>query len=121
MRTKKVFEISCFYCNQVFEYLADFASLINRAYCLNCKKLYLYDKWHRGVRWHEYKQYLQLIRNRFSSRQEENTILIQRKDGQLLKGGVSLGIIKKEDDMFVYVQKTPLDSLCPYRKELIKD
>ena len=122
MRPKKSFKIVCFYCSKVFEYKTNFVYMIMRAYCDDCKKLYLYDRWHRGVRWEEYKQYLQLVKNQFGSRKKEgNEILLQRRDNQLFKGEVSLGEIKQENDKVVGVQKTPLDSISFYRKELIKN
>lgn len=121
MRPKKTFKIVCFYCHRVFEYKTNCTSMINRAYCDDCEKDYLYDKWHRGVRREEYKQYLQLVKNQFSSRKEENMILLQRRDGQLFKGETNLGVIEEEDDKFVYVRKTPLGSVSSYRKEVIKN
>jgi len=122
MRQKKTFKIVCFYCHQVFEYVTDFAYMINRGYCYraDCEKAHQHNKQQRRTRWLEYREYVQKVRNCFVCNKKENIILLERRDDQIFKGEISLGKIVKEDGAFFYVQKNALASVSQYRKELIK-
>jgi hypothetical protein len=112
LEQRKIFKIRCFYCKKIFVYIADFTCYIKRAYCEKCKKEHLVNKFKRGVKYNQYKEYLAGVRNQLGG---------GKGDGRIFKGDIDWGEIVYRDKLRVYVQKSPGQTVSPIRKEFIKN
>jgi len=123
-KQKKVIEVVCFYCKREFKYIVWSYYQINRAYCDECEKTYLDNRFQGGLNHRKYLEYLNQIRSQFSRSRKMvgvNEVNLYTKNGRLFKGEIDLGRIVASDEFFIYVQKYPFGTISSYQKEFIKE
>lgn len=121
-RKNVIIKIACFFCGEEFELSVQYGYQIDRAYCL--KKGCLEERrknFRKQAIYRRYSAYLDEVKQKNCL--EGVTVIYYVKDGRLLKidGNADIGKIVKTDDEFVYVQKSLLDSIVPYRRECVQE
>lgn len=131
MRKKKTFRIVCFYCQEEFNLATDNLNNCRRAFCNNCtdehqKRIMTQlggpGRWGLSQHYQQYSDHLENQKARFSNKKIEKTRkFLVKKGGKLFRqeNGVELGKIIAENELYIFVQKDPSNSVVYYSKETI--